>query len=150
MKQTIILVMAMLLSSCAINPTKTGQRFSENSPTFYMSIAPSFSAPYEYEVIDDNLIFRKYTGLGGYKWGKKKEQSRKTISIAQEEKIRALAIAAVKESIPEQAEIDVIVMDGTNWYILTDYGFGPFLSASTNNPPNGFYELQKYLDSILQ
>lgn len=150
MKQTIILIMAMLLSSCTINQTKTGQHFSENSPAFYMSIAPSFSAPYEYEVIDDNLIFRKYTGLGGHNWGKKKEQSRKTLSNEQEKKIRELAIAAIKESIPEHEETDVIVMDGTGWYILTDYGFGPFLSASTNNSPNGFYELQKYLDSILQ
>ena len=41
-------------------------------------------------------------------------------------------------------------MDGTGWYILTDYGLGPFLSVSTNNPPNSFYELEKYLESLLQ
>lgn len=86
MKLAIILIVAMVLSSCAINQNKTGQHFSENSPTFYMSIAPSFSAPYEYEVISNNLILRKYSGLGGSKWGIKKEQSRKVLSVAQEKK----------------------------------------------------------------
>lgn len=140
-----------MLSSCAGHKAKTGQRFSENNPDFYLSIAPSFAVPHEYEVASNSLVLRKYSGVGGYNWGKSREQSRKTLTAAQEQKIRELAIAAVKESIQEeQAGIDVVVMDGTGWYMLTDSGFGPFLSVSTNNPPKSFYELQKYLESILQ
>jgi hypothetical protein len=151
MKLNIILILAVMLSSCAGHQAKTGQRFSENMPDFYLSIAPSFAAPHEYEVSSNFLFFREYSGVGGYNWGKSKEQSRKTLTVAQEQKIRELAVAAVKESIQEeQAGIDVVVMDGTGWYILTDYGVGPFFSVSTNNPTNSFYELQKYLESILQ
>lgn len=150
MKLNIILILALMLSACAGHQSKTGQRFSESSPEFYLSIAPSFAAPYEYEVVSNSLVIRKYSGVGGYNWGKSNEQSRKILAVSQKQKIRELAIAAVKESIQEeQAGIEVVVMDGTGWYLLTDYGLGPFMSVSTNNPPNSFYELQKYLESIL-
>lgn len=151
MKLHIILILALMLSACAGHQLKTGQHFSEKSPEFYLSIAPSFAAPYEYEVVSNYLVLRKYNGLGGYNWGKSKEQSRNILTVSQEQKIRELAIAAVKESIQEeQVGIEVIVMDGTGWYLLTDYGLGPFMSVSTNNPPNSFYALEKYLESILQ
>lgn len=141
----------LVLSACVGHQAKTGQRFSENSPDFYPSIAPSFSAPYEYELVSDFLVLRKYNGVGGYSWGKSSEQSKKKLTVSQEQKIRELAIAAVTESIQEeQAGIEVVVMDGTGWYLLTDYGLGPFLSVSTNNPPNSFYELESYLESLLQ
>ena len=141
----------MMLSSCASHQTKTGQRFYEDSPSFYLSIAPSFSAPKEYEVVENSLILRTYSGAGGYNWGKRKEQLIKILTTAQEQEIRKLAVAAVKESTEEdQAGDEVIIMDGIGWYILTDYGLGPFLSVSTNNPPNSFYELEKYLESLLE
>lgn len=83
--------------------------------------------------------------------GAKERKIKKTLTTAQEKEIRKLAVAAVKESIQEeQAGVEVIVMDGIGWDILTDYGPGPFLSVSTNNPPNSFYELEKYLESLLQ
>lgn len=151
MKLSITMLLIVMLSSCAPYQTKTGQRFYDGSPSFYLSVAPSFSAPKEYEVVANSLILRTYSGAGGYNWGKRKEKLKKTLTTAQEKEIRKLAIAAVKESIQEeQAGVEVIVMDGTGWYILTDYGLGPFLSVSTNNPPNSFYELEKYLESLLQ
>ena len=90
-----------MLSSCASHQTKTGQRFYEDSPSFYLSIAPSFSVPKEYEVVENSLILRTYSGAGGYNWGKRKEQLRKTLTTVQEKEIRKLAVAAVKESTEE-------------------------------------------------
>lgn len=151
MKLNLILILAFFVSSCTGNIPKTGQRFQENSPSFYLSIAPSFSSPQEYEVISNVLVHRVCNGLGGYNWGKCNEQSRKTLVVTQEETIRNLAVAAVKASIQEeQIGNEVLVMDGTGWYIMSDYGLGSFYSVSTNNPPDSFHELLKYLESLLQ
>jgi hypothetical protein len=151
MKLNIIILLVLMLCSCASHQTKTGQRFYENGPSFYLSIAPSFSTPKEYEVVANHLVLRTYSGTGGYNWGRKREKLRRTLTTAQEQEIRELAVAAVKESIQEeQAGTEVIVMDGVGWYILTDYGQGPFLSVSTNNPTNSFYKLETYLEGLLQ
>lgn len=150
MKKIVTLLALFALVSCANNDFKTGQRFSESSPDFYLSIAPSFAKPYEYELINNSLFFREYSGVGGYDWGKSNEISKAQVTREQSEKIRQLSVAAIKEAIlEEQSGIDVVVMDGVSWYLLSDFGFGPFLSAKTNNPPKAFYSLQKYLDGIL-
>ncbi|WP_028886803.1 hypothetical protein [Teredinibacter turnerae] len=150
MKKIIILIVLFVLASCASDSFKTGQRFSEDSPEFYLSIAPSFSKPYEYELIGDRLTVREYSGLGGYEWGKSIEVSVVQVTRKQHEKIRALSVTAVREALKEEQEgIEILVMDGVSWYLLSDYGFGSFLSAKTNNPPKSFYTLQKYLNEIV-
>lgn len=150
MKKIIILIILFAVVSCASNNFKTGQRFSEDSPEFYLSIAPSFSKPLEYELRGDRLVVREFSGLGGYDWGKSIEVSNVQVTQEQSERVRALSVAAVEEALhEEQSGIDVIVMDGVSWYLLSDYGFGPFLSAKTNNPPKSFYDLQEYLNGIV-
>ena len=115
-----------------------------------MSIAPSFSKPYEYELRGERLTVREYSGLGGYEWGRSIEVSNVQVTREQSEKIRALSVFAVKEALQEeQAGIDIVVMDGVSWYLLSDYGFGPFLSAKTNNPPKSLYSLQEYLNGVV-
>ncbi len=142
--------MLFAVVSCANNDFKIGQRFSEDSPEFYLSIAPSFSQPYEYELSGESLVVREYSGLGGYDWGKSIEVSRAQVTREQSEKIRELSVSAIKEALlEEQSGIDVVVMDGVSWYLLSDYGFGSFLSAKTNNPSKLFYDLQEYLNEIL-
>lgn len=141
--------MLFAMVSCANNDF-TGQRFSEDSPEFYLSIAPSFSQPYEYELNGESLVLREYNGLGGYEWGKSTEVSRVKVTQEQNAKIRELSVSAIDQALlEEQSGIDVVVMDGVSWYLLSDYGFGPFLSVKTNNPPKSFYDLQEYLDGIL-
>ena len=76
------MLLVVMLSSCAPYQTKTGQRFYEGSPSFYLSVAPSFSAPKEYEVVANSLILRTYSGAGGYNWGKRKEKLKKTLTTA--------------------------------------------------------------------
>ena len=149
MKTFLTLLMAFLLSACTSH-VKTGQVYLEDSPSFYMSVAPSYSAPFEYELVSDTLIFREYSGSGGNDWGTSKEVARETLSTAQKNKLRELSVAAVKSSV-QQAEVNeaIIVLDGTSWYLLTDYGFGPFLSTSTNDPQENFYQLRDYVNGIL-
>ena len=115
-----------------------------------MSVAPSFSEPFEYEINSDELTLREYDGLGGYDWGRKKEVSRVKITLEQEKNIRKLSIATIIESIEKEQEgEEIVVMDGTSWYVLTDFGFGPFLSYSTNNPGDTIYILHDYLEKLL-
>ncbi len=151
MKSLLLILLLLSLSACATKQYKTGEWFNEESPEFYISLAPSFKAPYEYELKSGQITFRKYGGLGGYDWGKVIYTSNRIISKQQEEAIRKLAVTAIKEAaIEDEKGIDVFVADGTGWYIMTDYGFGPFLSVSTNNPPDSFYSLKQYIESLFK
>ncbi len=142
-------IAVLFLSSCTTSQFKTGQSFVEDSPDFYLSIAPSFGNPFEYEISSGKIIFREYSGKGGYDWGKITNTIHKTIDANQQAKIRELTVTAVKDAVvSEQNGIDVVVVDGTSWYILSDYGFGPFLSISTNNPPDSFYAVKEYVENI--
>lgn len=150
MKKIILLIILFLVASCANDAFRTGQRFSEDDPEFYLSIAPSFSQPYEYELSAGSLIFREYSGLGGYGWGKSAEVSRTEVTQEQSEKIRELSVLAIKEALlEEQSATEIVVIDGVSWYLLSDYGFGPLVSVKTNNPPKLFYDLQEYINGIL-
>lgn len=149
MKYAFIILCIFSFTSCTFNEFRTGQRFEEESPDFYMSIAPSFSEPYEYEIHYNNLFYREYNGLGGYDWGRAQEVSKVEITLEQMKHIRELAITAIKESIEEQLGHEILVMDGVSWYLITDFGLGPFLAAKTNNPSDSFYQLRNYLNELL-
>lgn len=153
MKQFALILTAMLVCSCSMNPGYTGQQFVEDSPTFYLSLAPSFHKPCEYEIRDKKLVYREYSGLGGYGWGRRKDVATSSISQEHQDKIRALTLEAIADTISiekwrrENDEM-VVVTDGTTWYIQSD--IGPFLSISTNNPESkAFKELLTLLNSIL-
>ncbi|MFO1368446.1 MAG: hypothetical protein U1F46_05570 [Marinagarivorans sp.] len=149
MNQLLILLVLITTTSCTFNKFRAEQHFEEKNPSFYMSVAPSFSQPFEYEINSDELVLRKYYGLGGYNWGRKKEVCRVKVTLEQKNNIRQLSIATIRESITEEKEDEeIVVMDGTSWYILTDFGFGPFLSYSTNNPGDTMYRLREYLDTL--
>ena len=152
MKYIVTIIATLFLFSCSSHPGYTGQQFVEESPTFYMSIAPSFDKPYEYEVKDRILEIRAYSGLGGYGWGSRKVIATSSISQEEQEKIRSLSLEAIADTINiekkrrENGEM-VVVTDGVTWYIQSD--IGPFLSISTNNPESeAFGELHDLLDSI--
>lgn len=150
MKHLLVILIIFATTSCTFNNFRTGQRFEEESPYFFMSVAPSFSEPFEYEISSDELILREYDGLGGYDWGRGKEVSRVKVTLEQERNIRELSIATIIESIKEEESgEEIVVLDGTSWYILTDFGFGPFLSYSTNNPGDSIYKLHGYLNNLL-
>ena len=154
MKYTVILFTTLFVYSCSTNPGYTGQKFVEESPTFYLSIAPSFGKPYEYEVQNNTLVFREYSGLGGYNWGARKVVVTSEISQEVQQNLRALTLEAIADTISiekkrrESGEI-VFVADGTTWYIQSDNG--AFLSISTNNPESeAFSQILALLNSILK
>ena len=154
MKYIVIIITTLFLFSCSTYQGYTGQRFVEESPTFYLSIAPSFAEPYEYEVKNRVLVFRKYSGLGGYNWGRKRVVAKSGISQEEQESIRALTLEAIADTISiekkrkESGEV-IVVLDGTGWYIQSD--LDPFLTISTNNPESkAFSELLNLLKLILK
>lgn len=150
MNRLLILTVLIATTSCTFNEFRAGQRFEKESPSFYMSVAPSFSQPFEYEINSDELVLREYSGLGGYDWGRKKEVFRVKVTLEQKKNIRQLSIATISESIAEEKEgEEIVVMDGTSWHVLTDFGFGPFLSYSTNNPGDTMYKLHGYLETLV-
>ena len=141
-----------MITACVGQNRTRGQYFyAEDSPAFYLSLAPSFNAPYEYIIRDNKLYLRELDGHGGYNWGRSNETESVLLTRGDEKKIRYLVIAAVKEAaLEEEKGIDVIVMDGTNWFIQSSYGFGPSVAISTNNPPESFFDLKDFIDSLLQ
>ena len=152
MRLLLILITILSMSSCVNHQPNRGQYFiMDNRSSFYLSIAPSFDAPYEYEISLNNLVLRKFDGLGGYEWGKSKDVSSTTLTREQQQMVRLLAITAIKNTILEEEKgIDVVVKDGTSWHIQSDYGLGPSLSASTNNPPQSFFELRDFIEGLLE
>lgn len=154
MKLITIIISVFLLCSCSTTPEYTGQQFSEDSPDFYLSIAPSFDKPYEYEIHDTTLVLREYSGLGGYDWGRKNLVAKVTVTLKEQEKIRRLTFKAIADTIHIEEERRkrgelVVVADGTSWYIQS--GIVPFLSIRTNNiESNAFGELKSHLDFILK
>lgn len=150
MKRILILLILLLTTSCALNSFKTGQRFDEGRPSFYMFVAPSFSNPFEYEIDSGELIFREYEGIGCYECTRKKEIYRVRLTSEHQKNIRELLVATIGESIDEEQEgREIIVLDGTSWNVISNYGFGPFLSYSTNNPGQSMYVLRDYLEKLL-
>lgn len=149
----IAILLVWFLSSCSSSPNFTGQVFDEKTPFFYLSIAPSFDKPYEYEIRNDILVLREYSGLGGYNWGTKRVVAKSEMSQEVQAKISKLAQEAIADTIrieKNRTEVGdvVLVMDGTNWYIQLDVGY--FLSISTNNPESkAFNELHSLLKLIL-
>jgi len=154
MKYIYILFTMLLVCSCSKSPRYTGQWFVEKSPSFYLSIAPTFDKPYEYEVLDNTLVYREYSGLGGYNWGSRKVVAKSDITREEQEKIRSLTLDAIADTISlekkrsESGEF-IVVLDGISWYIQSDVG--PFLSIRTNNPESqAFNDLVVLLNSILE
>lgn len=153
MKHYFLILTALLVCSCSTNPGYTGQQFVEDSPTFYMSIAPSFHKPCEYEVHERTLVYREYSGAGGYNWGHRTVVATSKISQEQQDKIRSLTLDAIANTISieqfrKENDEEVLVTDGTTWYIQSD--IGTFVSISTNNPESkAFVELRDLLNSIL-
>lgn len=148
----LMLSVLFAIASCTFNARKPGQYFNDECPTFYMSIAPSFSHPFEYEITSVVLVVREYSGLGGYNWGRRKEVARVKVTPQQEKDIRQMSMAAITQSIVEANEVeDIIVLDGTSWYVLsdTDMDSGPFLACSTNNPGDTFYKLHNYMKTLI-
>ena len=153
MKSLLISLAVILVCSCSTHPSYTGQRYVEESPTFYLSIAPSFQAPSEYEVRNNTLFFREYSGFGGFDWGSRKVVAVSEIGREQQDKIRALTLKAIADTISIESERSragavVVVADGTQWYIQSDTN--QFFSLSTNNPESeAFSDLLILLNSIL-
>lgn len=152
MKPLLNLLLVLFLCSCASQKQIRGNYFfDDKSPFFYLAIAPTFSEPWEYEITSDHLILKEYDGLGGYEWGNATVTASIEVTKEQEAELRRLTVAAIKDVILEEEKgIDVIVMDGTNWFLHSDYGFGPGLVTSTNNPTDSFFELKNYLEKILE
>ena len=146
--------MLALLSSCSSSPKYTGQGYDPKSPDFYLSLAPSFSVPFEYEVQGGFLIYREYSGLGGYNWGTSRVLAKKEISREEKNRLDELSLQAIEDTINIEQERNssgeiIVVMDGTEWYIQT--GISPFLSISTNNPESkAFNKIRNLLVSILE
>jgi hypothetical protein len=150
----IIVFLSVLLCSCSSNPKYTGQQFDWDNPVFYLSLAPSFAKPVEYEVQDNILVYREYSGLGGYKWGSRKVIDEVKISREEKNKLDELTHQAIADTIivekkrNESGEI-IVVADGTVWYIQS--GIVPFLSISTNNPESeAFSKILALLNVILE
>ena len=153
MKYFTIIPILVLLCSCASSPKYSGQRYESERPFFYMSLAPSFSKPFEYEVQGNTLIYREYSGKGGYNWGTRKVVAKKEISREEKNKLDQLTLQAIEDTINIEQERNktgelVVVMDGTNWFIQS--GIVPLLSIRTNNIESSAYnKIKNLLDSIL-
>jgi hypothetical protein len=155
MKFIIIFLLFISLCSCSTNQRYTGQGFDPDNPTFYLSLAPSFGKPFEYELLFDNtLVYREYSGLGGYKWGTKKVIAKIVISREEEKELNALALEAIADTIKfeqvrNKSGVLEFVSDGTGWYLQS--GIVPFVSVSTNNPESkAFSEILTLLNSALE
>ena len=148
-----LVIIFLLQISCSTEPRFTGQWYVEDSPSFYMSIAPTFGNPFDFEIQDEELEYREYSGFGGYDWGSSKVVA--TVKTTREERniIDALSKEAIADTIAiykrrlENDEL-VVVADGTSWYIQS--GVSPFVSIRTNQPDSkAFEELLDLLNSIV-
>ena len=150
----IIVFLSVLLCSCSSNPKYTGQKFNSHHSIFYLSLAPSFGKPVEYEVQGNILLHREYSGLGGYKWGSRRiiveaAISREEVNKLDELTQQAIADTIVVENRRNESGENIVVADGTGWYIQS--GIVPFLAISTNNPESeAFSEILTLLNVILK
>ena len=150
MKNLLLSLLLFLTFGCAQNNDyRTGQRFAINDPDLYMSIAPSFRKPYEFELKGEILIYSQYSGAGGYKWGIKSDIREAKLTPEQIKKIRKLSLYAIDSALDYEqgSELD-IVLDGTFWYLQIN--FKSFVVATALTPRSfKFVVLENYLMSIM-
>lgn len=151
-----IIVLSILLSSisCSSHQKCTRQYFQDDAPVFYISIAPSFDKPSDFEVKNNQLIYRQYSGLGGYKWGSKKVVASSGISLAEQEKLHALILQAFADAVRIQKEQtengeEIVTLDGSEWLIQSNF-YQPLSIGITNPNSKVFYELINFLESVLE
>ena len=151
MKILFIYILVAFTVSCSnMGGYRTGQRFAINDPDLYLSIAPTFKSPYEFELKGSVLTYAKYSGHGGYNWGSKEKVQAAELTTEQLEKIRVLSLAAIESVVKyEQSESLEVVLDGTFWYLQAN--FKSFVVVTTSVPQGTeFAELEGFLLGIIK
>ncbi len=150
---SILLIVAGTTIACNAQPKYTGIKAGNNAPYFYFATAPSFDAPIDYRIYGYDLTVQKYSGEGGYDWGKPTQISALKLSREDLEEIAILAVNAVKEV----SETDLALIengltdfttDGTCFFLISNHF--SFKSISVCNPPgDAIPRLEKNLKNRL-
>src|SRR5690554_6660431 len=87
------------------------------APWLRIQVAPTFEPPEEYQVNRHDphmLVYKVYSGSGGYDWGKAHKILRISLTTEQHDKVKELADKVLTE-FPLRDE--VIGFDGTTWIL---------------------------------
>lgn len=124
--------------AAAGEPSLATPAISPSSPTWRLTVVPTWTAPMIFEVTMEvggplHLSAKRLSGRGGYDLGKLHDHLSRALTTQEQEQTRR-ALASVEDTLTCPAKGDVLVMDGTK-LILEKKAEGKYLVGQRDQLP---------------